>query len=298
VSWEKKREVFEKGYEEVLAAIKHQDDKLNRTLTAIAFLTAAGVALFAEVASRLEPPVRFPASDWDVTSFLFLIFVAGVVLGLAVTLAAIGPSQALPRLRGKSPEEPREWPSLIFFAEIARDDAWPDYVARDEAWLAECLTRNLHGETKRLAHRVEYKMARSREAAALVQMAVLSLSLLGVFSIERFSVETRWWFASALLLAILLMPLWDRAQMLHHRFYERANVEGRRWSYALARWTVFLAAILLVTAPALDTHWWALVYALAAILATRLAYVDDRVVPILWLPVLGGPVVMLLAWLL
>ncbi len=298
MSWDEKREVFEQSYQEVLAAIKHQDDKLNQTLTALAFLTAAGVALFAEVASRVESPVRFPTSEWDVTSFLFLIFVAGVVLGLAVTLAAIGPSQALPRLRGKSTEQPREWPSLIFFAEIARDDAWPGYVARDEAWLAECLTRNLHGETERLAHRVEYKMARSREAAALVQVAVLSLSLLGVFSIERFSIDARWWFASALLLAMLLMPLWDRAQMLHHRFYERANVEERKWSYRLSRWTVLFAAILLVTAPTFDTYWWALVYALLAILATRLAYVDDRLVSILWLPVLGGPVVMLLAWLL
>ena len=45
------QDVFARSYDEVLAALKHQDDKLNRTLTALAFLTAAGVALFARAAT-------------------------------------------------------------------------------------------------------------------------------------------------------------------------------------------------------------------------------------------------------
>src|SRR4051794_32943287 len=40
--WEKRADVFARSYDEVLAALKHQDDKLNRTLTALAFLTAGG----------------------------------------------------------------------------------------------------------------------------------------------------------------------------------------------------------------------------------------------------------------
>ena len=44
--WTGRAEIFEHSYDEV-TALKHQDDKLNRTLTALAFLTAAGIALFA-----------------------------------------------------------------------------------------------------------------------------------------------------------------------------------------------------------------------------------------------------------
>jgi hypothetical protein len=74
MNWPAKAAIFEKSYDEVLTALKHQDDKLNRTLTAIAFLTAAGVTLFANLAVKIAPPVRFPESAWNVTSFFFLTF--------------------------------------------------------------------------------------------------------------------------------------------------------------------------------------------------------------------------------
>jgi hypothetical protein len=37
---------FKQSYAEVLLFLKHQDDKINRVLTALAFLTAAGVTLY------------------------------------------------------------------------------------------------------------------------------------------------------------------------------------------------------------------------------------------------------------
>src|SRR5437764_717220 len=69
--WEGRSEVFARSYDEVLAALKHQDEKLNRTLTAIAFLTAAGVTLFTRLSGS---PIRFPESRISVTAFFFVVF--------------------------------------------------------------------------------------------------------------------------------------------------------------------------------------------------------------------------------
>jgi hypothetical protein len=232
MNWPAKAAIFEKSYDEVLTALKHQDDKLNRTLTAIAFLTAAGVTLFANLAVKIAPPVRFPESAWNVTSFFFLTFLGGVVFALIVALAAIGPSQALPRLqKGDRPRERQQ--SLLFWANIVNDLRWSELIDRDDAWLQRLLARNLHEETQTISHRIAYKVARSRESGAFVQLAVLSLCLLGIFSIEQLSLSTRWWIAATLLSLMLAMPLWDRDQMLRLKFYEREEMRVRALSYGL-----------------------------------------------------------------
>jgi hypothetical protein len=46
-------EGFKESYNEPLLFLKHQDDKINRVLTALAFLTAAGVTLY--IFSRSNP---------------------------------------------------------------------------------------------------------------------------------------------------------------------------------------------------------------------------------------------------
>jgi hypothetical protein len=291
VSWARKKAVYEKSYDEVLLALKHQDDKLNRTLTAIAFLTAAGVAIYAIVAKDAE--VRFDESDLDATTVFFVVFLVSVLLALLVALSAIGPSDSLPPPEREPAKE--KFPSLLFWARIVKDPDWETRIDQKDAdWLEQCLARNFHQEARVIARRVRYKVARSRESGAFVQLAVLSLVLLGIFSAKSLGDHARWSIAGVVLTIVLALPLWDFRQM---RKYEFPQAGAARGSYALVGWIVLWAALLFAGADRFDIQWWAVFYSLAAILATRLAYVHRSLSRILLpLAALAGPVVPLLAW--
>jgi hypothetical protein len=301
MSWQAKGMVFEKSYDEVLAALKHQDDKLNRTLTAIAFLTAAGVAIFANIATKVPAPRFGHEPPIAVSTFFFVTFLGAVVFALVFALAAIGPSDALPRLRKSSAPASEEWPSLLFYARMLRDPDWSKHIDRDSDWLQQCIARSYHAEALTLAQRVDYKVARSRESGACVQLAVLSLSLLGIFSVTELSLSTRWWIASSLLIAMLALPLWDGYLMYRFDFKDRKAMKQRTGAYVAAFVIGATGTAGLAMAPAWHSHWWALAYALAAILSTRLAvsYERSRLLRRLFLigPAVVGPVVLLLAWL-
>jgi hypothetical protein len=299
VNWTGIAEVYEKSYDEVLSALKHQDDKLNRTLTAIAFLTAAGVALFAN-SVNVNPPVHFEESSWNVTSFFFLIFLGAVVFALLFALTAIGPNRVLPRLWGQSERKPEVWPSLLFYQRIIKDPEWDERIeTKDVEWLQQCLARSFHGEAKTIGRRVEYKVAGSRQSGACVQIALLALSLLGIFSIVQISLERRWWIAAALLTLVLLMPLLDAAHMWKFEFSEASELGKRKWSYALVSITAAAGTFLLFTAPASNRHWWAIFYCLGAVLAIRLAFVHEWFARVgLWGAAMGGVILVLLACLL
>lgn len=305
MSWEAKGRVFEKSYDEVLAALKHQDDKLNRTLTAIAFLTAAGVAIFANVAGK-SAPSRFTGElAVQATTFFFIVFLVSVVFALVFALAAIGPSEALPRLAWSSPP-PRTadgtWPSLLFYARILNDAAWGSYVNRDVLWLEEALARAFHEESRNLAQRVDFKVARSRESGAFVQLAVLSLSLLGIFSVGHLSLNAKWWIAAGLLIAMLALPLWDGFLMRTFNFKNKRQMQERMSAYLAAAGSAVFGAVLLVTAPEWHSHWWAIFYTLGTILATRLAIAYERQVRLhtillIGTALFGPPAVIGAAWL-
>lgn len=301
MNWQAKSTVFEKSYDEVLAALKHQDDKLNRTLTAIAFLTAAGVAIFARIATKVAAPRFDGEPPIPVTTFFFVTFLGAVVFALVFALAAIGPSEALPRLRKGSVPGSAQWPSLLFYARMLRDPDWRKHVEQDSDWLHQCIAHNYHDEALTLSRRVDYKVARSRESGACVQLAVLSLSLLGVFSVSDLSLPTRWWIAASLLGAMLALPLWDGYLMYRLDFKESKAMRERGGAYAAALATAAIGIAILATAPVWRSHWWALAYALAAILSTRLAvsYERSRLLRRLFLlgPAVVGPVILLLAWL-
>jgi hypothetical protein len=302
--WKVKAEVFEKSYDEVLAGLKHQDEKLNRTLTAIAFLTAAGVAIFANIAIKAGPPVVFPhEAAIRTTSFFFVTFLSFVVFALAFALAAIGPSEALPRLafHEYKPQLHETWPSLLFYAKILRDPDWTSHIEREASWLKECIARNFHSECYTLAKRVDYKIARSRESGACVQLAVLSLSLLGIFSVRQFSIDTRWWIASVLFIGTLALPLWDGLLMFKFAFKDVAAMSERKLAYGAVAINSAAGVALLLLAPYWHAHWWAIAYALASILTVRLAIAYERLKRLrrglLCATAVAGPTVLLLAWL-
>ncbi len=276
--------VFKHSYDEVLTALKHQDDKLNRTLTALAFLTAAGVTLYLN--RQPKTPVSFAEGGPSIPDVMFVIFLVAVTLALLTALAAIGPGTPL-RFRPKS--ESTSKTSLLYYAFIARDDHWDDYIHVPDEYLDDLLARNLHAESKDLAHRVNYKVARSRESGAFVQLAILSLTLLGIFQAGGLSETTRWWIVAVLVFIVLVLPFWELCQM---RKYEYGRADWG-WAYYVLALSVALSAAMLVVGELADRHWEALVYALFVLLLTRLALLSGRAAKYL-LPIAGLPGIVLL----
>jgi hypothetical protein len=264
--WKDKGEVFKNSYQEVLAALKHQDDKLGRALTAIAFLTAAGVALYTQIGT--DSKLTFDSQSMPVTTFFFMAFVISIVLALGFILAAIGPSTTYRDPNQLYPVDR----SLLFYSSIRTDKAWDKYMDESVGSLHERLARNFHYEAKNLSKRVHYKVARSREAGAFVYLAVLSLTLLGIFSVSPIHRDTRWWIASGVLLLISLLPVWDRWQMQHFEFPEAIPRESTYMWLSLA---VASEGVLLWVGLEYEGQWWAVLYALSIVLISRLAFVRE-----------------------
>jgi hypothetical protein len=254
---------FEKSYGEVLAALKHQDDKLNRMLTALAFLTAAGVAIFVNL-DKGNPAVRFADTGPSVGAILFVLFMSAVALALLSALSAIGPGKPL-----ASDQDTRT--SLLFYPLIARD-GWDAMKSKDDDGLENELADNYHHEARNIAYRVRYKVARARESSAFVQLAIVALALLGIFETRPLSMTARWWIAAGFITVVLPSQFVELMQMVHHR-YGKA-----RWSpiYTWLLVAVILVAAMLIRAQAVvDDYWEALGYALAVLLLSRLAIVSS-----------------------
>jgi hypothetical protein len=280
-------DVFEKGYGEVLAALKHQDDKLNRVLTALAFLTGAGVALMLN-AKNIEgdSPMRLGTGP-EAADVTFVVFLGAVVVALALALAAIGPSSplGLPR-KGRDPD------SLLFWGEIARDDDWDRHLTKSAADLEKAYIKDLHEETRGIAQRTRYKVSRAREASAFVYLAIVCLSLIGIFGTGALSEEARWWAASVVLTVTLLLPFVDGLHMKLTRFPE---IGAASWkAYVLLGIAVAATAALLVLGQTDGHERTALYTALSVLLLSRLAMVRDTFALVL-LPVaaLGAAIVLI-----
>jgi hypothetical protein len=267
--WKARAEIFEHSYDEVLAATKHQDDKLARSLTAIAFLTAAGVSIFNAV--RETTPVLLDGQELSVQAFFFIVFLVAVVLAVAASLAAIGPT----RHYGEGGEG---WKSLLFYPHIAQDPEWNDYLEKTPEELQRMLAENFHQEARSIAKRVPYKMARSREAAAFITVATMALALLGIFSIGTISPDTRWWIAAGVLFFFSLMPIIDFFQMQVFGFTDR---DGLPRQYAYLGISCAVAALLLMLALRHALQWPAVGYTLGVILTSRLSLLSRRYAKIL-----------------
>jgi hypothetical protein len=287
--WQRRRDVFEHSYREVLDALEYQDQRVARILTAISFLTAAGVALYSGVAKD-QPPIRF--SEWraDLPTVFFATFLVFVVLAVVFTLAAGAATRPLRLPLRRSPEiKPDDQedgePSLLYYASISSNKEWSEYKTRTADRLERQLATNFHDEAQLLAKRVIYKLGRSGESTLFVQLAVLSLSLLGIFSISRVSLSARWWIAAGLLLSLLAMPIWELLQM------RAVGWRSSTGSYFALSVILGATGFLMGFGPWLETRWWAIAYGCGSVAATRLALArveSARVV--LPLAALVGPV--------
>jgi hypothetical protein len=181
--------LLEFSYKEVLDATKHQDDKINRLLTTVAFLTAAALALAGLQSGRpLSATFRV---DGQYTLPLALIglggFLAGVTVSVIMLLASTTTPLTLPgRANSVTPDiryVPGPRRSQSFFNEIS-ETALPGWYYKWRAKVSDpnpdvpTLRRehndSLVRETHNLAVRTQYKYHRSNEAVAVLAFALLS----------------------------------------------------------------------------------------------------------------------------
>jgi uncharacterized integral membrane protein len=177
---EKKKLLFE-TYQEVLDATKHQDDKIGRLLTVVAFLTAAVLAL-ANLATGTHllrvfntPPFELPYA---------LIFLEVFLVGMFFTVVLLVTSFATPlRFPGlqQSKRRPRSisWAngvetSQIYFSEIARVsvDEWENKWAANSRDLQGERVQSLIFETHNLSVRTNFKYDRSVAGVAVFSVAL------------------------------------------------------------------------------------------------------------------------------
>lgn len=184
-----KLELITRSYAEVLDATKHQDDKVGRMLTSVAFLTAATLALAALASAN------FVTRKFDISPFVLplglialVVFLVGVVFTVMLLLTSLATPLRLPGMVSSKRRRPVEWAgsvqgSQVYFYEIAglTADEWEiKWSASAEALKKERLD-SLIIETRNLADRTNTKYDRTTEAAALLSLSLLAFALAAIF---------------------------------------------------------------------------------------------------------------------
>ena len=215
------KDVFGQSYSEVLLFLKHQDDKINRVLTALAFLTAAGVTLYIFSRSDASAYADFPTfanAGVSLDDYFFASFIVGVAVAVALSVVALDPTAFEPKFLesgGKKPEKngPGSESSLLFYGAIAgsRRDEWQELLKKGESELFGVYVRSLHADTHRLARRARHKVRRAGTASSVVQFTVVALALLGVTRLNHVTESGRWVLLTAVLAGFVITPLIDFA---------------------------------------------------------------------------------------
>lgn len=177
---QRKLELVRQSYLEVLDATKHQDDKIGRFLTAIAFLTTGSIALlftsgFMPVDYTFDGDIPISGSyqllGWATAGFLFCVLASVAMLLLCLSSPLRLPGKQLdwgPRLEG----------SRLFFAYIGQEPVtkWLKRWARFDASTIERELVNQYAlETHNLAERARIKYQHTHEASSLFVLALLFL---------------------------------------------------------------------------------------------------------------------------
>jgi hypothetical protein len=165
------RGLAQKSYEEVLDATKHQDDKIGRFLTAIAFLFTGAIA-FGTRSDLLDVRVGIGRRSEPLPALFLALFLTLSIVSVLLLIVAIGPNLSLPRgSRG------HRIPSWLFFLWIASKTR--------EEWVAQWrvtpspgeVTRSFVAEAHNLALKTEFKYNRTNEARAVFTLGLMFLAL-------------------------------------------------------------------------------------------------------------------------
>lgn len=186
-----KLELICASYAEVLDATKHQDDKIGRLLTSVAFLTAAVLALAGlGSASFLTHTFEVPPFVLPLGLIALAVFLIGVVFTVMLLLASLTTPLRLPGLGERKSRAPINWvrgvaASQLYFLEISgvNIDQWADKWDAPVRDLKEERLASLVGETHNLAVRTNAKHDRTTESVAVLSLALLAFALAIVFTV-------------------------------------------------------------------------------------------------------------------
>lgn len=192
----------QESYAEVLDATKHQDDKINRVLAGIAFLTTGAIAFLFRtdvVATRWT----FGHHDVPFVALMAGGYFALTTASVILLLLSLSSELRLPGGKGPSPLAD----SYLYFTMIAgrTESRWLRDWMRPPATIDKQLLGQYQRETYNLAQRARLKYERTDEAAALFVLAMMFLAagfLLALLAVARpdgAAVTFTW--TSALLLA-------------------------------------------------------------------------------------------------
>jgi hypothetical protein len=181
------------SYKEVLDATKHQDDKIGRIFTGVAFLTAAALALANLNSSSLltrqyTDTQRVPLAVLSLGAYLILVIICVTLLisslSTPLRLPGLKDTSAARRLRPKWIADVPA--SQIYFVQIARlpVEKWNrKWLAFDAKNAKIELAQSLVLETHNLAVRTQFKYNRTTEAVIIFKFALMFLSITAVLCI-------------------------------------------------------------------------------------------------------------------
>lgn len=189
------------SFKTVLDADIHQDNKANRILAAMAFLTAAAAQIFARAStastSGSAPTLAIAGLTINVPLIAFSVYMFLVLSGVLIYLNALGPSFNIPshfRAHAASPVR-----SLLFFdkiAELERDNWLNHWSSGSTQQLRHQMAQSFLFETHLIAEKTKTKVFFMSIGSRLFRSAIPFLSpLIG----SMFSQEPKWFWFSILL---------------------------------------------------------------------------------------------------
>lgn len=182
------------SYSEVLDATKHQDDKIGRMITSIAFLTAAALSLAALGGAKFVTRLFYVSPYYIPLGLITLVtFLVGVIFAVLLLLGSLATPLRIPGLGEEiAPERKRRRPqkwvggvetSQIYFYQIAGVslDKWVSKWDPSTEDLKEERLDSVIREIHNLAVRTRFKYIRGTEAVSILSFSLLTLGLAASF---------------------------------------------------------------------------------------------------------------------
>ncbi|MEU9120062.1 hypothetical protein AB0C96_09400 [Streptomyces sp. NPDC048506] len=175
---EEKLSLLKEGFDEVLDATKHQDDKIARLLTGVAFLTAAVLALAALNSGTYAARV-FRVDPYHVPLALIFIsiFLLGVAVSVVILLAGLTQPLGLPGITNPSIKGAQLQYSQLYFlhiSQVTRDEWKRIWEEQSSGELREKRLESLIFEVHSLANRTTYKNDRTTEGVSVFSLSLLA----------------------------------------------------------------------------------------------------------------------------
>ena len=171
------------SYEQVLDATKHQDDKIGRFLTAIAFLSASAFAMANLSNSKFLTSKFFFSSNEgiDLPLITLLVYFLGVLITILLLMSSFATPLKFPSLEAKDGTKLKNpyGSSTLYFNEIASEtpNEWFERWEGPHQKILRNEKFSLLVETYNLSLRIRTKYSRMNEAIAVFSFSVLGLAI-------------------------------------------------------------------------------------------------------------------------